>query len=155
MGDKCRTNSCHKNRLPLSVYRRLEGLILCAFISEVEKEHFTLFNWPTAENRQGRGRCWGGRGGGAVRLDMTLQLHGQHCPSQTAQLFTYHPEKYTQQPFLAVVNFGHGEEITGPTSGSSQRPGSDKMFPHEEPPPARPGIFSFFFLLNGKTTRCF
>lgn len=107
-----------------------------------KKEHFTLFDWPTAESRQGRGGCWGGEG---VRLDMTLQLHGQQRPSQTAQLFTYHPEKYTQQPFLAVVNFGHGEEITGPTSGSSQRPSADKMFPREEPPPARPGIFPFSF----------
>lgn len=90
-----------------------------------------------------------------MRLDMTLQLHGQHRPSQTAQHFTYHPEKYTQQPFLAVVNFGHGEEITGPTSGSSQRPGSDKMFPHEEPPPARPGIFPFSFYSTEKQHTAF
>lgn len=40
---------------------RLEGLILCAVISEVEKEHFTLFDWPTGESRQGRGEgVWGG-----------------------------------------------------------------------------------------------
>lgn len=96
----------------------------------MEKEHFTLLDGQIVESR----RRTGGRG-----LDVTSQLHAQHLPKPDEAIFNTIQRKM-QQRFLAVVNFGHKEGTTPPTSGSSQRSSSDKIFPHKESPPAQPSL---------------